>query len=342
MAGENKKGTGKNAGTNGANAGTENANGGTPAANTTGNTAGTGTPVAGPKKSTLLPTASTDRKDGTKKAVSPAALTTLKVGQSLLGLGVSLRGVKGKPKGTGGRTSNGEKPKLLAVFGIAYADYNDMGKYICNGQIVQEYVAGAAQTRENRLMMIISKEQTLAATHVPYSDIATEMVNLGLAENTEACSINENGVWVLPNGYFTMPIYAKVENKDTLSSFRKYADLAEHYTQLAANTEDGELKDHYTAMAEGFGGGEKYQGFACATLDTHEGVSNAQRLATRVRNWFNLNPEFTRSELFQELPEWEAVFGQRDVASITNEAWATTEEGIAAAAAAEVVEPEQA
>ena len=347
MADKQQKATSKNAGTaNGTNAttGTSDATGTIATTGTTGTsdaagTTGTsdaasttGTTAAGPKKSTssLLPTTGEKREAG-KKAVSPAALTSLKVGQSIGG--ISLRGVFGKPKGTGGRTSNGEKPKLLAVFGIAYADYNDLGKYICNGQTVQQFVAGAAHTRENRLMMIITKEQTVAASGVAYSNIAEEMVALGLAESTDACIINERGVWILPNGYFTLPLYDKVENKDTLSSFRKYADLAEHYTQLAANTEEGELKEHYTAMAEGFGNGEKYQGFACATLETQDGIANAQRLATRVRNWFSLNPEFNRSDIFQELPQWEAVFGQRDVASIPNNAWAETEEGIAEAQA---------
>jgi hypothetical protein len=326
--------TGKNAGTNAQTS--VNATSETTQAGETSQASTTSQTEAGPRKSTLLPTTSEKREAG-KKAVSPAALTSLSVGSSLAG--ISLIGIGGKPRGTGGRTSNGEKPKLLAIFGIAYAKYNEIGKLICNNQLALEFVANMAKTKENRMVLVANSAQQLVAK-CAWSEVPATMVELGIAETIEAITLNERGGWSIPGGHFIVPVYTVLTTKDTLASFRRYSDLAEHYMQLANNEADAETKAQYLELAKGFGEGDAYQGFACSTLEVVDGVSNAVRLATRVREFFAMNPEYVREDIFNELPVWEPVFGQKDIAPVVNADWANTTEGIAQAEAEAVAEAE--
>ena len=200
MAGENKNK--KNAGANGAAQieGAKNNEGGT---------------AAGAKKSTgpQLPVTSTPS-GGTATRVSPQAITSM-VGQSLksaMGGGKRMPKIPGLPKASGGgRTSNGEKPLLLAIFFVVYAKWTDFLRFVAWGQVKNIFVDGAEQTVENRIVMVGGPDGNVAYQGA-FSGVAAwfkETLNLDVVRG-------ENGAWVTPTGYAVVSVW-NINEKSHLS-----------------------------------------------------------------------------------------------------------------------------
>lgn len=270
-----------------------------------------------------IPTTSAPQ-GGEQPRISPAAVTP-KVGMALSSL-KRIPGIVGLArKGGGGRTSNGEKPKLLAVFFVVYAKWTEHARFIPNGMVSNVFGEGLTHTKENRQMLIVGSDGNVAAICL------FKEVPAWLKANCDGFKsvIGENGTYTMPAGMALAPDLVYDEKNSTkLASFRKNADLAEHYAKLAT-TAEGDEKAEYEQLAAYFGGADvdKYDGFACATPE------NAQKLADIVRAFHAMNPE-VRNE-FTELENWTPVFGQKDMATIANAHWPNTAEAKAEAAEAE-------
>ena len=329
MANENKNK--RNAGANVA-AQIEGANGVAQIEGAKNNEGGT---AAGAKKSTgpQLPVSSTPS-GGTAIRVSPQAIASM-VGQSLkaaMGGGKRMPKIPGLPKASGGgRTSNGEKPLLLAIFFVVYAKWTDFLRFVAWGQVKNIFVVGAEQTVENRIVMVGGPDGNVAYQGV-FSGVAAwfkETLNLDVVRG-------ENGAWATPAGYTVVPVWdinEKCAAELKIASFRKNADIAEHFAKLATETQDAELKAEYEGKATYYGEASKYDGWCCTTTE------NAQKVADNVRRFYSLNPEAVSD--FTELSTWTPVYGQAGLAEIENAHYPNTAE-YAAEQAAEQAEAEKA
>lgn len=296
---------------------------------TTGAKASTGN---GPK----LPVTSSpsSSKEGAPARVSPAAIASL-VGTSLKNLagGKKLPKIPGMAKLGGGGRGDGTKPLLLAVFFIKYADWTDFCRHVANNTINIVYVDGAERTKENRVMLIVDATQNIVAT-IAWSDIPTwfkENHNFDSVLCTEATKTCNVGAYTLPAGFAAFPAHDVVKAEDRTGLFRKNADLSEWYKKLADETADEKQKEEYLATAEYFGKANKYGGFCCATAE------NALTVATNVRNFYAMNPEFTNE--FVELENWTSVYGQAEMTDMANAHWPNTAEYAREQAAAPAAEP---
>ncbi len=285
--------------------------------------AGTGKGKGAKKSNPQLPVAGAQPgNNGGEPRVSPAAVVSM-VGKSIKDLLGGKKGpsIPGLPKlGGGGRTSNGEKPKLLAIFFVVYAQWTKFARLVANGMVKNIFVDGAAQTKENRVCYVVSPDGNVAE-QCAWSAIAAWFK----ANHNFTCTLNERGALVLPQGWGIMPVTTTDEKASTkLASFRKNADLSEHFAKLATETSDAEKKADYEGLATYYGNADKYDGFACATPE------NAVKLAEAVRGFYAMNPEIRVD--FTELETWSPVFGQDDMNDMANAHWPNTSEAKAAAA----------
>lgn len=269
--------------------------------------------------------------DSTQQRVSPKEIT-MKLGTSLKALGKKMPKIPGMAKLGGGGRGDGTKPLLLAIFFIKYANWTEFCRRVPNGMITNIFGDGLPQTKENRVMFIVGPgaegPQTLVHQCL-WSEIPAwckEVHNFDSVVSEVATKTCNIGAYTLPAGYAAIPAYEENDKADkNLASFRKNADLAEHYAKLATETADADKKAEYEGMAKYYGEANKYAGFCCATAE------NALAVATSVRNFYALNPEFVNE--FTELDTWTAVYGQEEVADIPNAAWETTREYAAEQAA---------
>jgi hypothetical protein len=284
-----------------------------------GNAAGAGAASVGAKSSAgpKLPVTSSGQ-GGDQKRVSPAAIASM-VGKSLKDLNGGKKrmpNIPGLPRlGGTGRTSNGEKPKLLAIFFVVYAQWTNFGRFIPNGMTKNVFVDGMEATKENRVMYVVSPAGTVVAQE------AFHAIPAWLKANLEGfvAALNEKGTWTLPAGYALVPQFDTDEKASTkISSFRKNAELSEYFAKLATETVDEALKAEYTEKATYYGEAQKYDGWCCATAE------NAQKVADVVRSFHALNPEVRND--FMELESWSPVYGQNDLAAIPNAYWPETAE----------------
>lgn len=297
--------------------------------------AGKGKNNAGAKASTgngpKLPVASAPS-DSTQPRISSKAVTSL-VGQSLKDLGgKKLPKIPGMAKLGGGGRGDGTKPLLLAIMFIKYADWTDFCRRVPNGMITNIFGDGLAATKENRVMLIFDAAQKIVA-QLLWSEIpvwAKENHNFDSVVCTEATKTCNVGAYTLPAGFAAIPAYEENDKADTnIAYFRKNAELSEWYAKLATETADEAQKAEYEATAKYFGEANKYAGFCCSTAE------NALNVATIIRNFYALNPEFKND--FVELENWTSVYGQAEVKDMPNEHWQNTAE-YAAEQAAEAAE----
>ena len=183
----NEKNTGKNAGNVNKNAGIDAAKN-TNAIGAGENNANAGTAVAGPKKSIIptMPTTGTQGSAGGTR-ISPAAIASM-VGKSIKDLtgaaGGRMAKIPGLPKSAGGgRTSNGVKPLLIALFYCVYARWTAFLKSVAWGQVRNVFVDGMPHTIENRILYVVN------AAGMVLAEIAFSAVPAWFLENVTDSSV---------------------------------------------------------------------------------------------------------------------------------------------------------